>query len=534
MYGVLIVDDEPMIRKRLRHMIQWEEFGMGILGEAADGEEALLMARTLKPDIIFTDIRMPVIDGLSLIRNLSSEGISPRIVILSGYSDFKFAHEAMQYGIRYYLLKPVNKLQLISVLGSLQKEIRAGQELNSRIREGEQALKERFASELIHCRSSYDSLLRQAEALGMRLDEIRMEILAIRIDRYEDLIDREEDEILLKRSAIRDAVLKKAGPEGILVEEGSDLMILLLLANHDSRKPSDLRSLAEEIRKQVEKTTGLTVSIGFGDPAVGAMGVSDCYKEAIEALEGKFLLGGNRSIHIREIYREKNQQDEQGWEAFFGWDRGVLIEAVERNDREEIGRQIDSLFEIILSEQVKPVLVKGMITENIMGIIRAIRKLEGDVGRVLENNDPIGSKLGRYRTLDDWKTALAEFCMEAGDYCARLRKSRPRKLTESVLEYIERHYPEDITLKSIAGIVYINPVYLGQVFKNDVGKSFNEHLTEIRINHAGRLLLETQTPISEIAVRVGYQTQGNFNKAFKRLKGCSPADYRGRSPKKVS
>ena len=100
MYGVLVVDDEPLVRKRLRTMLDWEKEGFILLGEASDGEEALSAAGSLCPDVVITDIRMPVADGLKLAKELNILFPNIKIVIVSGYSDFEYAKEAIKYGIK--------------------------------------------------------------------------------------------------------------------------------------------------------------------------------------------------------------------------------------------------------------------------------------------------------------------------------------------------------------------------------------------------------------------------------------------------
>ena len=125
MYRVLIVDDEPAVRRRLRGLVDWQTAGYQIVGEAADGEEALARCEALEPDLVITDIRMPALDGIELIRRLRAHHAGAAIVILTGYGEFEYAQEAMHLGVRHYLLKPLSRAELQQTLEEVRRMLRA-------------------------------------------------------------------------------------------------------------------------------------------------------------------------------------------------------------------------------------------------------------------------------------------------------------------------------------------------------------------------------------------------------------------------
>ena len=125
MYTMLVADDEGWIRERIISSIDWAKIGVTVAGEAADGEEALSLCREIRPDIVLTDIRMPGINGLEFLKSLNEEGLSVKLIIISGYSDFDYAQKAIKLGVADYILKPVENAELVSVVKKCIRQIEA-------------------------------------------------------------------------------------------------------------------------------------------------------------------------------------------------------------------------------------------------------------------------------------------------------------------------------------------------------------------------------------------------------------------------
>jgi len=126
--NLLIVDDEPIITQGLRYTIPWDTYGIKVIGEAEDGEEALEILRKQQVDIVLTDVRMPVMDGIELARTINEQMPRTRVIIISGYDEFEYAREAIRFGVKDYLLKPVDIDELLERVNSLKREIIAEKE----------------------------------------------------------------------------------------------------------------------------------------------------------------------------------------------------------------------------------------------------------------------------------------------------------------------------------------------------------------------------------------------------------------------
>ena len=163
MYNAFILDDEPFVRARIKELIDWKGIGFSIVGEASNGEDGYRKILSLKPDLVVTDIRMPVFSGLELIRKVTSKMPNCRFIIFSGYNDFDYAHEAMKYGVKNYLLKPVNKQELEYAVSHIKEELSRKREQEYILRKSLSALREKWARDVLFRPNASDIITRAKE-----------------------------------------------------------------------------------------------------------------------------------------------------------------------------------------------------------------------------------------------------------------------------------------------------------------------------------------------------------------------------------
>lgn len=527
MFRVLIVDDEPAIRHRLRNAIEWKKNGFEIAGEASDGEEALALVQDLKPEVVITDIRMPVINGLELAKRIKKLSPELHIVILSGYSDFEYAQEAIKYGVEEYLLKPVEENELEIVLGKIKNNIEDKMKMTNYLSEANYALREKLITDILYKRVKGD-VFEQGKELGLDFNKTYIGLLLVEIDDFDLLIiNRNDDEVqeikILVKSAIEEMI--RNHNNWIVLEEGENRYIVFSILYYTADHSEEMMAAAERIRTYIKKILNSTVTIGLGSPVADPALVFGCFKEAKACLEGKFLLGKNRILTINDIILSN---DDNSWNKVFGWDRNNLYEAIENNDQENVHEIIVQLFNLIKNEKLSITVTNSVIVENLVTISRMVKKIEGDLNQIFGENFNIELFLKKTLTLEELMDWFMCICIKAADYILKVRKNRPKKISERVMEIIDNQFGEDLSLRSLSKIIYMSPVYLGQVFKNETGKSFNDYLTEIRIKNSKKMLIETDLHIYEISEKVGYQAPSNFFAAFKKIEACSPLDYRKR------
>jgi len=524
LYKAFLVDDEPFIKARLRGLIDWKKIGFQIVGDASDGEDAYKAILALKPDLVLTDIRMPVFSGLELIKRVIPVLPECRFIIFSGYSDFEYAHEAIRYGVKSYLLKPIGETDLANAVENVKNEIEAEREREHILLHTVTALKEKWARDVLFGRNTASIASRAAE-LNIEVEKYSFMVLIIDVEEP-NTPDAEDDE---NRQSRKNAIIgetagKVLGEYGtcIIVRDEQERYVLLLLIPEDFQRACEPAGIAENLKEELVQFVRGHITVGYSDVVEELPHVAGCYKRSKMAIESKFVLGRDRIIGFNKIV---GSTDSDSLAKIADWNKTALEEAVLHINYDAVRAETDKLFSVLRSLAKDPALIRGIITECMAGLLGILTKQNGDAGQVLGDHFVLDEWFERH-TLDELEKEFRDFCIKITDYMAKVYASRRAGIADQIAAYVKQHYSEDISMKSIAQKFYMNPVYLGQLFKNDTGLLFNHYLTEVRMEAARKMLVESDLSIYDIAERAGYKTLRNFYVAFKKSFNCTPTEYR--------
>ncbi|MDR1639433.1 MAG: response regulator [Clostridiales bacterium] len=513
MLKAILVDDEPLVRKRLKSLVDWCAEGFVLEGEAEDGEEGLALALETKPDLILADIRMPAFSGLELIKMLKAPLPEACFIILSGYSEFSYAKQALQMGVISYLLKPVDADELAEALGLARNKLAASEGMKAMKQEADKARRDKWAQSVLD--GANTPIIEEfAQSLGIDLAKSRFGVLAAELNGLDERTDEDEISAVMERA--EEAAIAAAGENGFVLRRGLWGWTVL----HISCDPSAFPEAARAIKSAIEKSSSLICTIGVSQAAEGISLAKGLKKEAESALEARFMLGEGKIIGMDDFH-----MPQESWNEVFSLNSQELTQAMENNLPEEVAGEIGKLFDFLRAKQVSLAMAQSIVIERIVSASRLVSKLEGNARQALGGRDP-WDELKQKKSLASMRQWMTGICLGVTEYIAKLRRSRASKVSAKVKELVHARYSEDVTLKSISREVYMNPVYLGQVFKSETGVTFNDYLTATRIGQASSLLADSDIPVNEIAEKVGYMSPGNFFKAFKKLRGCTPSDYR--------
>ncbi|MNJ47496.1 HTH-type transcriptional regulator YesS [compost metagenome] len=204
-----------------------------------------------------------------------------------------------------------------------------------------------------------------------------------------------------------------------------------------------------------------------------------------------------------------------------------LVEQIEELQFNELQLTVNSLFQLFQEKHYAPEAVKMNIHQCVLGVIEIIRSMDGDE-QGLDSLAPIIGWHDLNLSLRELQRLFIAFATESGQYIGELRKEQQRGGIHKIRAYIEEHYQENISLKSIAARFYMNSVYLGQLFKKTYGLYFNDFLLQLRVGEAKRLLRQTDLRIYEVAERVGFGNPDYFVTQFEKLEKLTPSEYRSR------
>lgn len=527
MLKVLLVDDEPFILQGLQVLIDWEKEGYDAPETASNGKEALDILTDHQVDLVIADINMPVMTGLELLREIrQNEKVDPYFVILSGYAEFSYAQEAMRYDCTDYILKPVDKESLVTVL----KKVSAMKEtLDKESKDGKIMEKAYLDRNLIAVLlGKYDKANVEYIERYLELDE-EMRYIEIQLDTdtiSDDFSDEEIRSYLRKLYDASQDYLKEYSNYCILDVAGTEKVydIGFLFCNHMAKhRQMSERDFIEDFLKFLKEVTKLPVSMLVGKKVNSINGISKSYGTSymLRSLQG---FRSKKEIY----YYEDEAQVTGGGIVLCKKSLDALIQAIEQNDHIQIKQKVDDFYEEMQTMGVTGETMNLNINYLLFQLIHLASEQDDDVNQE-EILRLIGESTFEEGILRGSKIHLARMAYEYGDYLAQLRKNVSRGILGEVEKEIRKNFALNLTLKELSERYYVNSAYLGQLFRKKYGCSFKDYLNQYRMEEAAKLLIRTDQKIYQIAEAVGYKDVDYFVNRFIAVKGCTPAKFRKQS-----
>lgn len=534
MLKLIIVDDELLMRIGLRSMIHWEEHGFEIAGEAANGKEALEIAARVAPDLIITDVRMPIMDGLELIRETGKLLKHCKYVILSNFDEFRYVKEAMQLGASDYLIKSEMKQDSLALLLKRMRQQLARhsqQQLQAQLpdlyfKQSLVYLKEMLFKEVISGLQSEQELEAKAEAFNIQLRPGPLVVAKLKIEQFEQLKKKyiEKDEKLLRFSIVN--ILEEMIPgrwsREIVVESSSEYLLVVNTSGGQSQAIRvDIEKLSDRIVRSLKDFMNVQLTIGVSTTVQGYRYIRLAYQEAALALQRRFYAGPGKVL----FYEDQEPRHEPSGRS------GTLQRSQEL--------EYQSLIESKNARRLPGFLtgLRDTLRREAAGE-EEIRSIY--ISLIEQANTQFGA-LARSRYWSEDKT-LYEAVLKEGtweeihalvlEYVQGLFENESKNGDQQTyanlaIRVMDRYYHTDISLQSVARQINVNPSYLSRVFKQETGMNFVSYLIGVRINKAKLLLENKQYKVYEVAERVGYHNYSYFSRIFRKVVGVSPEEYRG-------
>ena len=513
MYRVIIVDDEPVIRRGLRETIEWDALGLEVAGEAADGAEALKLIREIRPEILITDIRMPEMDGLELIREVKKLDFSIKITILSGYSDYDYLKAAIRLGVDNYLLKPIDNDELISNLKNAVSEIEKEAAISLQIRQGTVLLRSNTLRRLVTGHISPEELKEKAEFLHIPLDAEQYLCAVCSMNRQIPAGKREQ--------FYRDVIAEKSGGQQMAFMDSDGNLALLMIFDDAPADRNGIQQALEALAEKAMREREIPLMIGAGRMAEGADRIRESFESAREALEyGAFLKNGGVIWYdeVPETSRAEQIPDR------IDYDR--IRDTIRRGEQENLKEYLRSELDAMTAEAGAPHhRVRDLIMHIAVRITDCFRTIYGSMNAFREPADFDFARLFSLRSYSDMRSWLFQLCdgLFAANH-ALLGKST--SVVGLAVDYIMEHYREGVTLRQVAADCHVNTSYLGQIFRKETGSAFTDYVNALRIQEASRLLGDPTLKVYEIAEQVGFTDYHYFLKIFRKVTGKSPTELR--------
>ncbi|OPA80804.1 hypothetical protein BVG16_00140 [Paenibacillus selenitireducens] len=528
MISVIIVDDEYLIRERLKISVNWEELGYEIVGEAANGEDALLLLEHAPTPIqlAIVDINMPIVDGLAFAEAAHQHHPELKIMILTGYNSFEYAKSALKAGVSDYLLKPLNMVEMTEVLNKIAVQIHEQQHQKSLTEDLKKSVQESYS---ILRRTFIQGLLAGAESHAdihkihqhcPNLNGDELTVMVISIDKTNAL---GKNQPVWQQFAVLNIFSEFFAPmEQVECSWDEEERLVLLMnrpiENQRAARKDTVEQRCAEAVQAVARFLKFTVTAGIGGTVHGFDRISQGYKEALYAVRHRTIYGGNRVISFDHIPKQAHTSPLTyiretmiihlrlgNWETIEGELHHMLMRA--SWGTLTLNHLYVTLYELVFT-------LNMYAAENKLDITQSV----GDTFQPAQLVD----ELERLEEIKDWIRNLYHGVL---DETRSLKQSTPARLVEKAKQYIDEHFASELDLERIAKSIYINPSYLSRIFKIETGFTVVEYLTKCRMVKAKELMESGCKNLYFVAEMVGYNDAQYFSKCFKKHFSVPPSKF---------
>ncbi|MCI1773654.1 MAG: response regulator transcription factor [Paenibacillus lautus] len=516
-FKILIVDDEMLVRQGIKHLLDWEQEGYRIVGEASNGLEALNLIDEVSPHVILTDIVMPVMGGEKLVKVVKEKYPYIEIIVLSSFSEFDYVRSTFQSGVADYILKP--KLEadyLLSILNKVTaKMVAMKPDADPRADQGEAQILQSIEKLMTGYESAPNPLL-----LHSRFPFGQYLFFGADLKHMKESGDRwsfgNELESQLQKIAMTDMVFMR-------LRFINDTALFLLNVNPERRN-----ELVIELRQLIPKLVHDTSETHFV--------ISQCFVDFNslgEVYHGNYLKLMRYGFFLRERTLIEYEHLPGLPDSHFEYDMGELMEQLKRKQyRKAFTGFLEYACLRSMDYRTDIFEFKSSLGNFIFNVATTLGKMKVETGS-LEN-----AKYDYFRKIDEARYAgeaiavVEAFIREAERAIGETNTSVNPNM-DRLLEYIQDHYADPITLTGVARQFHFNASYLSSYFASYNGEGFSEYLNKIRLEKAMELLLTTELTISEISASVGYSDQSYFTKVFKKQTGVSPSQFRRQDVREI-
>lgn len=516
---IIIVEDEAVTRRWVRKKIEELDINYHVTGEFANGKQALEYCREHEVEVVFTDIRMAVMDGLEFLDELKKERVvQPYKVILSAYDDFHYARQALKTGAHEFILKPeITKEGLKSILEEAKRFLEKSRVPENTADSGSgEAQQKNIILKLIEADSKekQEILIREMGAYGISLKEKGIVLLSISLSKQEEKYAAAEVAELFMQEEHIDGVC-------IPMEDGEYLLI------YNPGLHMDRDVFAKKLEALLEMNLGAEVYIGSSAGKDGFLHLRDMLRQARTARENRIFFGipGMQRYETMSVSAAAGDGD-----LYYAKEMKEILAAVSENDfasAEEKMRGV--LLDAGRKTMLPPAYVKALCIELLSSCIQKARTyaLTAAEEEKVRNTEMMFSE--QFETLDSlrsWMYAgMAGICKICREKCSINQYSLP---VRQIIDHVKQNYKQKISLEEVSVLVHLNKSYVSVLFKKETGEKFSDFLLRVRLEESCRLLADTRKSIQEIAGMAGFPDAAYFSRAFKERYGKSPMEYRKR------
>lgn len=531
MYNVLLVDDEILVREAISKKIEWNQLGFELVGDCENGRDAIEFVKKTQVDVVLTDICMPHVDGMELSRYLYEQYPQTAIIIFSGYSDFEYAKQAIQYKVSEYILKPVTAKELTEVLERLkmkldgirreEQKIDKLQKVYHNYTKNEALIIGKALSRLVNGTQEVTRSLEELKELGIEIQGTAFRTVVADIDVYSEWCETGNNG-LKKESALMSFVVENISSEiveeyeaGLAYRDSDNRVCMLLWTDAPQKFREVVPEMCMEIQKQVKSAMSLSVSMGIGKYVNSLEDLPQSYGSAVDVLKYRYSKGIGVIIDCEQEIREGN---------FLELEPKLreVASAVKGGDEDGLMEVLSDIEDWIKAHYISRNIASAYLNQVLHTLYESVKEADDS----FELKEKLLSEVSEARGIECAMKLTKEYAQEGILAMTESGQSSAERQANLAIDYMQKNYGDtELGLNQICEYLNISTSRFSSIFKEVTGKTFTEVLTGIRMEKAKQLLRQTSLKNYEIAERVGFSDPHYFSIAFKKTTGMTPKEY---------
>ena len=536
MYKVVLVDDEILTREAIAENTPWEEAGFALAGTAENGRDAISVIDSVHPELVITDITMPVMDGLDLSKYIKDNYPSTSVIIISGYNEFEYAKRALSYGVMEYLLKPFTPDEFMTTL------VKARNELAKRITEEAQIetlkaekemnkskLQKLFVQDLLEGKATSNNLISQMENFGMSTVFKYQSVVFVAINNagsfYKNQTQNVDDSDELLHFAIANIIGELIeGREGILQFIGTDEKgTYVFSADDENTLVAKINQMGRLFIESVRKYLNVEISMIVGDIVENIADWSVSYNSARNAVKNVFSISKESFIFSSDIKDSEIDSEKDVLLTAYADD---IIENLKQGNKEQLHVIIKKLFDELRICHLERNDILFRIQNIAFAILMQLKSILDPAQQLHAQNHVFFQNMQHCRHISELEQQFIGFIDFIHEQVFVGSMSSNQKLAFQAKDFIEKNFSrEDLSLNDVCSFLGMSPSYFSVVYKNETGETFIETMTRVRMERAKELLLDATKKNYEIAEQVGFVDPHYFGSVFKKYTGMTPTEY---------
>lgn len=524
MIKMMVVEDETILREGICRVGNWEALEVEICGAAGNGKEALQQMIKCRPDIILTDVVMPVMDGIELARQVHEQYPDIRVIMLSGHEEFAYVKKAMDYKACHYLLKPAKIEKIEETVAEVRDEIlqeksrrQEEERLKMKLEASLPILREHYLNQLVNG-MEYDEkkIKTQFEALNIGLETCNIAVLVCEPDRKEQ--GKNDSKItLLQLTEVCQEIMSEEYHCAVFTDIRDRVVTVLNYPDGMYKKDIVLylEGKAVRIQNEMEACANISVSVGIGRLINSIRYLSRAYKEADDALAYRFFMGNKSVIYIGDIEREENGD----W-LLLEQAKEEVLACIKAGDVAGLEQQIDRYF-LLLGQH--SAWEQSHIYEEVAILVNYLfRFIRGIQAEAQNGSLPELDRLAENLRKKDAFATLAELQMQVNlvvrniaDQINKDRVLRNEGIIDRAKKYVQQNVSGDVSLITVADSVYVSPNYLSFLFKES-GENFKDYVIRTKMQKAKAMIESGKYSMNQIALELGYKDGRYLSQVYKK------------------